>query len=179
MEEIKSADTNLSRSSRSTWPSLELVNNSSTKVMFVGVQSLSHVWLFVTPWTVACQAPLSSTISWSLLKFMSIESMIQSISSSANPFSFCLQSFPTSRSSPMSQLFALGGQNIGASASASVLPMNVQDWFSSELTCLISFQCKGLSRAFSNSTVQKHQSFGPQLSLWSNSLIHTWLLEKP
>ena len=178
MEEIKSADTNLSRSSRSTWPSLELVNNSSTKVMFVGVQSLSHVWLFVTPWTVACQAPLSSTISWSLLKFMSIESMIQSISSSANPFSFCLQSFPTSRSSPMSQLFALGGQNIGASASTTVFPMNIQGWFPLGLTGLISLQSKGLSRVFSSTIIRKHQFFGTQ-PLWSNSHICTWLLENP
>ena len=176
MEEIKSADTNLSRSSRSTWPSLELVNNSSTKVMFVGVQSLSHVWLFVTPWTVACQAPLSSTISWSLLKFMSIESMIQSISSSANPFSFCLQSFPASGSFTISQLFVwpkYWGFSISPSNEYSELISFRVDWFD-----LLAVQGT-LKSLFSNTTVQKHQFFRAQLSLWSNSHIHTWLLEKP
>ena len=98
------------------------------------------------------------------------------ISSSVIPF--CLQSFPASRSFPMSQFFASGGQSIGVSASASVLPMNIQDWFPSGLTGLISLQSKGLSRSFSNITVQKHQFFNAQLSLWSNSHIHTWLLEK-
>ena len=101
------------------------------------------------------------------------------ISSSVVPFSSCLQSFPASGSFQMSQLFASGGQRTGASASASVLPMNIQDWFPLGLTGLISLQSKGLSRVFSNSTVQKHQSFGAQLSLWSNSHIHTFLLEKP
>ena len=86
------------------------------------VQSLSHVWLFATPWTVACQAPLSSTVSWCLLKFMSIEFWCYlTISSSAAPFSFSLQSFPASGSFPVSQLFASHDQSIGALASASVL----------------------------------------------------------
>ena len=97
------------------------------------------------------------------------------ISSSIVPFS-CLQSFPASGSFPMSQFFESGGQSIGASAS--VLPMNIQDLFTLGLTGLISLQSKGLSRVFSN-TVQKHQFFGTQLSAWSNSHIHTWLLEKP
>ena len=79
----------------------------------------------------------------------------------------------------MSPFFTSGGHNIGASASASVLPMNIQDWFPLGLTGLISLQSKGLSRVFSNTAVQKHQFFGAQLSLWSNSHIHTWLLEKP
>ena len=94
------------------------------------------------------------------------------------PFS-CLQSFPASGSFPMSQLFTSGDHNIGVSASASVLPMNIKDWFPLELTGLIALQSKGLSRVFSNTTVQKHQFFGAQLSLWSNSHIHTWPLEKP
>ena len=95
------------------------------------------------------------------------------------PFSSCFQSFPASGSFPMSQFFTSGGQSIGASASASVLPMNVQDWFPLGLMGWISLQSKGLSRVFSNTTVKKHQFFGAQLSLWSNSYIHTWLLEKP
>ena len=101
------------------------------------------------------------------------------ISSSVIPFSSFLQSFPASGSSQMSQLFSSGGQSIGVSASASVLPMNIQDWFPLGLTGGISLQSKGLSRVFSNTTVQKHQFFGIQLSLQSNSHFHTWLLEKP
>ena len=101
------------------------------------------------------------------------------ITSSVVPFSSCLQSFPASGTFLMSQFFASGGQNIGASASASVLPINIQDWLALELTGLISLQSKGLSRVFSNTTVQKYQFFSAQLSLWSNSYIHTWLLEKP
>jgi len=101
------------------------------------------------------------------------------ISSSVIPFSSRLQSFPASGSFPVSQFFASGDQSIGASALASVLPMNIQAWFSLGLTGLISLQSKGLSRVFSNTTVQKHQLFRAQLSLWSNSHIHTWPLEKP
>ena len=100
------------------------------------------------------------------------------ISSSVIPFSSCLQSFPASGSFPMSQLFAWGGQSTGVSASASVLPMNYQDWFTLGLTGWISFQSKGLSRVFSNTIVQKHQFLHTQLSLWSDSHIHIWLLEK-
>ena len=99
------------------------------------------------------------------------------ISSSAIPFSSCLQSFLASGSFPMSQFFASGLQSIGASAS--VLPMNIQDWFPLGWTGWISLQSKGLSRVFSNTTVQKHQLVSAQLSLYSNSHIHTWLLEKP
>ena len=91
----------------------------------------------------------------------------------------CLQSFPESRSFKMSQFFTSGGQSIGASTSASVLLMNIQDWFPSGLTSFIFLQPKELSRAFSSTTVQKHQFFSAQLSLQSNSHIHTWLLEKP
>ena len=101
------------------------------------------------------------------------------ISSSVIPFSSCLQSFPTSGSFPMSQFFALGGQSIGVSASASVLPMNIQDWFPLGLTGEFSLQSKRLSRVSSNTTVQKHQFFSTQLSLWSNSHLHICLLEKP
>ena len=95
------------------------------------------------------------------------------------PFSPCLQSFPASGSFPMSQFFTLGSQSIGASALASVLPMTIQDWFPLEWTGWISLQSKGLSRVFSNTTVQKHQFFCTQLSSQSNSHIHTWPLEKP
>ena len=101
------------------------------------------------------------------------------ISSSVVAFSSCLQSFPASASFPMSQLFASGGQSIGVSASTSVLPMNIQDWFPLGWAGWISLQSKRLSRVFSNTTVQKHQFFGTQLSSQSNSHIHTWLLEKP
>ena len=100
------------------------------------------------------------------------------ISSSVISF-FCLRFSPTSGSFPMSQLFASGGQSIGASASSSDLPMNIQDWLPLEWTDWISLQSKGLLRVFSNTTVQKHQFFAAQLSLWSNSHTHTWLLEKP
>ena len=100
------------------------------------------------------------------------------IASSVIPFLF-LQSFPASGSFAVSQFFASGGQSIGASASASVLPMNIEDWFPLGWTSLIALQSKELSRVSSNTTVQKHQFFGAQLSLWSNSHIHTWLLEKP
>ena len=101
------------------------------------------------------------------------------ISSSVIPFSSCLQSFPASGSFQMSQLFASSGQSIGVLASASVPPMNTQDWSLLGWTGWISVQSKGLSRVFSNTTVQKHQFFGTQLSSQSNSHIHTWLLEKP
>ena len=101
------------------------------------------------------------------------------ISSSVVPFPHCPQFFPASGSFQMSQLFVSGGQSIGVSASASVLPMNTQDWSPSGWTVWISLQSKGLSRVFSNTTVQKHQFFSAQLSSQSNSHIHTWPLEKP
>ena len=100
------------------------------------------------------------------------------ISSSIVPFSTCPQSFPASRSFPMSQLFTSGAQCIGASDLASVLPMNIHGWFPLGLTGLISLLSKGLSRVFSNTTVWKHQFFGAQ-PLQSSSHICTWLLEKP
>ena len=101
------------------------------------------------------------------------------ISSSVIPFSSCPQSLPAPESFPMSQLFAWGGQSTGVSASASVLPMNIQDWSPLGWTGWISLQSKGLARVFSNTIVQKHQFFGTQLSSQSNSHIHTWPLEKP
>ena len=101
------------------------------------------------------------------------------ISSSVLPFSSCPQSFPASESFPMSQFFASGGKTIGVSDLTSVFPMNIQGQFPLELTGWISLQYKGLSRVLSNTTVQKHQFFSAQLSLYSNSHIHTRLLEKP
>ena len=101
------------------------------------------------------------------------------ISSSVVPFSSCPQSLPASGSFPMSQLFTWGGQSIRVSALASVLSMNTQDWFPLEWTGWMSLQSKGLSGVFSDTTVQKHQFFGAQLSSQSNSHIHTWPLEKP
>ena len=159
----------------------KVFSDSHTTILVV-VQSLRHVQLFTTPWTAAGQASLSFTISLSLLKLMSIESVVPSNHLILScPFSFCLQSFLASAFFPMSWCFASGGQSTGAlaSASASVFPMNIQGWFPLGLTGLISLQFKGLSRVFSNTTVQKHQFFGAQLSSQSNSHIHTWLLEKP
>ena len=101
------------------------------------------------------------------------------ISSSVIPFSSCLQSFLASGSFPISQFFASDGQSTGVSASASVLPMNIQDWLPWGWTGWISLQSKGLSRVFSNTRIQKPQFFSTQFSLCSKSHIHTWLLEKP
>ena len=101
------------------------------------------------------------------------------ISSSIVPFSSCLQSFPASGSFPMSQFFLSGGQSIAVSASTSVLPMNIQDWFPLGWTGWISLQSKGLSKVSSNTTVEKHQCFCAQPSSQSNSHIYTWPLEKP
>jgi len=151
------------------------------------VQSLSLVWLFATPWTAAHQASLYITNSQSLLKLMSIESVMDissTISSSVVPFASRFQFFPASGSFQMSQFCASGGQSMGVSmsvhsASTSVLPMDIQDWFPLGLIAWISLQSKGLSRVFSNTIVQKHQFFGAQLSLQSNSHIYTWPLEKP
>ena len=143
------------------------------------VQSLGHVRLFATPWIAARQASLSITNSWSLHKLTSIESVMPSSHLiSVVHFSSCPQSLPASESFPVSQFFTWGGQSIGVSASASVLPMNTQDWSPLGWTGWISLQSKGFSRVFSNTTVQKHQFFSAQLSSQSNSHIHTWPLEK-
>ena len=132
------------------------------------VQLLSRVQLFATPWTAACQTSLSFTISQSLLKLMSIECQWchPTISSFVVPFSSCLQSFPASDVFPVSWLFTSGGQSIGASAS--VLPMNIQDWFPLGLPGLVSFQSKGLLRVFSNTRFKSINSSAlTQPSLWS------------
>ena len=148
---------------------------------FSSVQSLSRVQLFATPWTIAHQAFLSFTISLSLLKLISLSQ-------------WCHQTISIILCCPLLHLSSVflkirgffneleltsGGQRVGASASASVPPMNNQNWFPLELTGLISLQSKGLSRVFANTTVQKHQFFSVQPSLWPNSHIYAWLLEKP
>ena len=131
-------------------------------------------------WIAIWQASLSSTISQSLLKYTSIESVMPSNHLIlCCPLSSCLHSFPASGSFPMSQLFLSGGQRIEALASASVLPVNIQDWFHLGFFGLISLLFKGLSRVFSSTTVRRHQFFSDQPFLLSSSHIHTWLLEKP
>ena len=143
------------------------------------VQSLSRVWLFETPWTAARQASLSITNSWSLLKLMSIESVIPS-----NHLILCCpllllpSIFPASGSFQMSQFFTSGGQSIGVSASASVLPMNIQDWFPLGWTVLSSLQSKGLSKESSPTSQFKSITSSVLSFLYSPTLIHTWLLEK-
>ena len=144
------------------WTLIELVGGIPS---VSSVQSLSHFRLFQTPRTVAHQASLSITNSQSSLKLMSIESVMPS----NHLILYCsllllLSIFPSIQVFPMSQLFASDGQSIGASASASVLQMNIQDWFPLGWTGLISLQSKGLTRVFSNARVQKHQFFSAQLS---------------
>ena len=148
--------------------------------------SVSHVWLCncmhcsMPGFPVHHQLPqLTQThVHW-VSDAIQLSHSHPTISSSAVSFFSHPQSFPASGSVQMSQFFASGGQTIGVSASTSVLPMNIQDWFPLGWTRWISLQTIGLSRVFSNTTVPKHQFFGAQLSLWSNSYIHTCLLEKP
>ena len=154
-------------------------HHRGSEVKWSEVKSLSCVRLFVNPWIAACQASLSITNSRSSPKLMSIEWCHPAISSSVVPFSSLLQTFPASGSFPVSQFFESSGQNIGVSASASVLLMNTQDWSPLEWTGWISLQSMELSRVFSNTTAQKHQFLGAQLSSQSNSHIHTRPLEKP
>ena len=143
------------------------------------VESLSCVWLSVAPWTAAHQASLSFTISQSLLKLMSIESvMLSNHLILCHPLLLLPSTFLSIRSFPVNWLFAAVGQSIRASTSASVLPMSIQCRFPLGLTGLISLQFKGLSGVFSSTTVRKHQFFSTQPSLWTNSPICTWLLEK-
>ena len=157
-------------------------NTSHTRsnFQFSSVQSLSHVRLFVTPWITAHQASLSITNSWSSLKLTSIESVM--------PSSHLILCRPLLLLPPISPSISVFSNESTLSMRwpkywsftlASVLPMNTQDWSPLEWTSWISLQFKGLSRVFSNTTVQKHQFFGAQLSSQSNSHIHTWLLEKP
>ena len=147
--------------------------------LFITVQLLNQVQLFSTPWTAALQTELSFTVSWNLLRLMSTESLMPS-----NYLILCHSllllpsTLPGSGSFQMSQLFSSVGPSIRVPTSASVLPMNIQGWFPLGLTSLISLLSKGLSRVFTT-TAWKHQFFGAQPSLWSNSHIHTWLLEKP
>ena len=145
------------------------VNQSPSHVRFFATHGLQHAILpCPSPSPEVC--PSSCPLHWWCHP---------AISSSDALFSFCLQSFPASGTFPMSQLFTSDNQNIGVSASASVLPTNTQDWSPLGWTGWISLQSKGLSRVFSNTTVQKQQFFGAQLSSESNSHIHTWPLEKP
>ena len=143
------------------------------------VQSLSRVRLFATPWIAACQASLSITNSQISPRLMSIESVMPS-----SHLILCCPLLlrppipPSIRVFSVSQFFTSGGQNIGVSSLASVLPKNTQGW-SSEWTGWISLQSKGLSRVFSHTTVQYHQFFSTQPSSQSNSHIHTWPEEKP
>ena len=156
-----------------------VINTNYCKNINQSVQSLSHVQLFVTLWTATRQLP------WPLPNpggywnsCPSRQWCHPTISSSVVHFFSCLQLFPASGSFQMSQFFTSGGQSIGVSGSASVLPMNIEDWFPLGWTSWTSLQPKGFSIVFSNTTVRKHQFFGTQLSLWSKSHIHTWLLEK-
>ena len=155
----------------------QIVLRDSSKEVVVVVPWLSPVWLFVTPWTAACHllcpslSPRVCSNSYPLRQWSH-----PTIPSSVTNFSSCPQSSPALGSFPMSWLFVSGGQNIGASASASVFPMNIQDWFPLWLIGLISLLFKKLSRVFSSTTLLKLQFFSDQPSLWSNSYIHTWLL---
>ena len=125
-------------------------------------------------------ARLLCTISWSLLRFMSFESvMLSNHLILCHPHLFLPLIFPNIRLFYKESALRIGGQNIGALASASVLPMNSQGWFPLKFTGLISLQSKGLSRVFSSTTIQKHQFLDTQTSLWSNSHIPIWVLEKP
>ena len=160
------------------------ISHCYSSVQFSSVQSLSRVRPFATPWTAARQASLSITNSGSSLRLTSIKSLMPSSHVILCHPLLLLPPIPPSirvfsnDSFPMSQLFAWGGQTTGVSASASFPPKKFQGW-SSEWTGWISLQSKGLSRVFSNTTLQKHQFFGTQLPLQSNSHIHTWPLEKP
>ena len=157
-----------------------ITGKPNKQYQFSSVQSLSRVRLFATPWIAARQASLSITNSRSSLRLTTMESVMPSrhLILCCTPFS-CPQSLAASESFPMSQLFTSGGQSTGVSALASFLPKKSQGRSPSEWTGWISLQSKGLSRVFSNTTVQKHQFFGTQLSSQSNSHIHTWPLEKP
>ena len=154
--------------------------NSNWVGRYSSVQSLSLVWLFVNPRTAAHQASVSITNSWRLLKLMSIELVMPS-----NYLILCCplllspSIFPSIRVFSNESTLRIRWPKYGVSASTSTIPINIQDWFSLGWTGWISLQSRGLSRVFSNTTVQKHQFFDTQLSLWSNIHIHTWLLEKP
>ena len=152
----------------------------SSRINFSSVQSLSRVRLFVTPWTATHQTSLPFTISQSLFKLMSIELMMPSNHLILGCPLLLLPPIPPSiRVFSNESTFHIRWQSIGVLALTSVLPMNTQDWSPLGWTGWISLQSRGLSRVFSNTTVQKHQFFGAQLSSQSNSHIHTGPLEKP
>ena len=156
------------------------VRNNWVTFTFTSVQSLSPVWLVVTPWTTTRQTSLSITNSWSLLKLISITLVMPSNHLiRLSPLLLPPSTFPSIKVFSNESVFHFRCQSTGVSASASVLPMNIQGWFPLGLTGLISLLSKGLSRIFSNTTIQKHQFFSTQLSSQSNSHIHTWLLDKP
>ena len=135
----------------------ELLQDSITSVQFSCSVMFDSFWLFVTPWTAARQASLSITDSWSLLKLMSVKLVMSSNHLIlCHPLRLLPSIFPTSGPFLRSQFFTSGGQNIGVSASTSVLPVNIQDWFPLGLTCFISLRSRGLSGVFSNTTVQKY-----------------------
>ena len=158
------------------WPLLLVL---WTFLQFSSVQSLSRVRLFASPWITACQASLSNTSSWSLLKLISTELVMPSNHLIlCHPLLLLTSIFPSIRVFSNESALHIRWPKYWTSASAPVLPMNIQDWFPLGWTGWISLQSKGLSRVFSNTTVQKHQFFCTQLSLWSNSNTHTWLLEK-
>ena len=149
-------------------------------MQFSSIHLLSPVQFFANPRLQHARLPRPSPTPGAYSNsYSSSQWCHPTISSLVVPFSTCLQSFPASGSFPMSQFFTSGGQSIGVSASASIFPMNIQDWFPLGLTGLISLQSKGLSKVFSITTVQKHQFFSTQLSLWPYSHIHTRPLEKP
>ena len=152
----------------------------SPSVQFSSVQSLSRVRLFATPWIAARQASLSIINAQSLLKLMSIESVMPSSHLIlCRPLLLLPPIPPSIRVFSSESTLHMRGQSIGVSASASVLPKSTQDWSPLGWTGWISLQSKGLSRVFSNTTLQNHQFFGTQLSSQSNSHIHTWPQEKP
>ena len=152
---------------------------SSKKCWYVVVHSLSHVWLFATPWIAAREASLSLTISQSLLTLMSIESVMPLNHLILCHPLFLLSIFPSIRVFTNESVLCIRWPKYWSFSFSIVLPMNIQDWFPLGWTGWISLQSKGLSRVFSNTTVQKHQFFGAQPFSQSNSHIHAWLLEKP
>ena len=179
MQSSANLETQVNSTNSTASPSDETKWKPIWKDVFSSVQLLSHVRLFVTLWTAACQASLSITNSRGPPKTMSIESVIPSNHLIlCHPLLLLPSIFPIIRVFQMSQLFASGGQSIRVSASPSFLPMNTQDWSPLGWTGWISLQPKGLSRVFSNTTVQKRQFFSAQLSSHSNSHIHTWPLGK-
>ena len=194
-EKIKSLSENISSPWKLTWNSRFKKNQQMFSSLhrqwdaqlyiisdeeFSIVHSLSRVQLFATPWITAHQDSLSIQTPRVYSNSCPLSRWCHpAISSSVVPFSSCPQSLQTSGCFPLSQLFAWGSQSIGVSASTSVLPMNTQDSSPSVWTGWISLESKGLSKVFSNTTVQKHHFLGAQLSSQSNSHIHTWPLEKP